>query len=206
MHRQNDITQLGLEKMLRQKLRTFVTNPLGVLEKYRDKLIYRLTGRLQPIHNEDYDKHWNYVSFKNKVVLDLGADYGSTASYFLYRGAKRVVAVEGNEQFAKALWKNFKKNNKVTPIELFINSSSDIDNLINQYTPDVIKVDIEGCELSLLSCQNIEQVKEWLIECHSPQIHDKIKTLFLQKGFKAKTIEYGKTRGNPDLTVLVAVK
>ncbi|MEM2995027.1 MAG: hypothetical protein QXI91_03285 [Candidatus Bathyarchaeia archaeon] len=63
-----------------------------------------------PSFGEDYDKHWNYLNFKGKKILDLGADYGSTASYFLWQGAKQVIAVERNEEFAEALRKTFEKN------------------------------------------------------------------------------------------------
>ncbi|MEM2995028.1 MAG: hypothetical protein QXI91_03290 [Candidatus Bathyarchaeia archaeon] len=68
-------------------------------------------------------------------------------------------------------------------------------------------MDIEEYELNLLGCQNIEKVKEWLIECHNRQIYNKIETLFQQKGFSVASIEYGKMcKYNPDLTVLVAFK
>jgi len=207
VHGQNDIAQLELEKMLKQKFRTLLTNPLGVLKKYHDKMILRLTGQLQPLYNENYDKHWNYVFFKDKIVLDLGADYGSTASYFLHRGAKRVIAVEGNKQFAEALRENFKKNMRVTPIELFIRSPSDVDDLISQYAPDVVKVDIEGYELTLLQCQNIQKVREWLIECHSREICEQIKSLFLKKGFNVAVIDYGEmVKLSLPIIVLIAVK
>lgn len=193
--------------MLKQKFHTLVTNPSSVLEKYSYKLILRLTRRLPPLCNENYDEHWNYVSFKDKIVLDLGADYGSTASYFLYRGAKKVVAVEGNEQFAEALQKNFKGNVRVTPIKLFIKSAEDIDNLIIQYLPDIVKMDIEGYELSLLKCKNIQRVKEWLIECHSQEICKRIESLFLQKGFKIMIIDYGKMiKVSLPISVLIAVR
>lgn len=133
-------------KMLKRKVHTLITNPVGVLVKYTrwNKLIAHLRGLLPPNNNENYDKHWNYASFKDKIVLDLGADYGSTASYFLWRGAKQVIAVEGSKEFADALRKNFENNPKVIPIELFIKSP----------------VDIEEYELTLLNCQNLQKVKE----------------------------------------------
>lgn len=194
--------------MLKRKLHTLFTNPIGVFEKYTrwNRLVARLRGLLPPIANESYDRHWYYVSFKDKIVLDLGADYGSTSSYFLWRGAKHVVAVEANKELAEALRKNFRNDVRVTPMERFIQTSEDIDAIIAQYTPDIVKMDIEGYELSLLSCKNTEKVKEWLIECHNRQSHDKIKTLFLQKGFKVTSIEYGKILSSPNLTVLVTVK
>lgn len=179
-----------------------------MFEKYTrwNTLVARSRRILPPIFNENYDKHWNHVAFKGKVVLDLGADYGSTASYFLWRGAKHVIAVEGDRQLAEALRRNFEKNKRVTPVELFVNSPSDIDNLIDQYAPDVAKVDIEGYELNLYGCRNIEKVKEWLIECHSSESCLVLKRLFLKKGFKVSIFNYGKSTGNPNVTVVKAEK
>lgn len=105
--------------MLKWKLYTLLTNPTGVLLKYtrrnniRNILLNVARGTL-PSFGEDYDKHWNYLNFKGKKILDLGADYGSTASYFLWQGAKQVIAVERNEEFAEALRKTFEKNQNHT--------------------------------------------------------------------------------------------
>ncbi|MGB9675844.1 MAG: hypothetical protein ACPL0C_01475 [Candidatus Bathyarchaeales archaeon] len=126
---------------------------------------------------------------------------------FFISAQKKVVAVEGDRQFFEALRRNFFKNKRVVPIGLFIKSSSDIDNLISQYAPDVVKVDIEGHELTLLQCQNIWKVKEWLIECHSKEICEQIKSLFLKEGFSVAVIDYGEMiKLSLPISVLIAVK
>jgi len=64
------------------------------MRKYFRVLILR---EILPIFNEDYNECWGCVSYKDKTVLDLGADYGSTVYYFLKNGAKKVIAVEGDK-------------------------------------------------------------------------------------------------------------
>lgn len=47
------------------------------------------------IYRENYDVQWGQTNYKDTIVLDFGADVGSTASFFLQKGAKKVVAIEG---------------------------------------------------------------------------------------------------------------
>ncbi|MGQ9506350.1 MAG: hypothetical protein ACUVTB_00650 [Candidatus Bathycorpusculaceae bacterium] len=182
-----------LIQILNSKLRTLFSNPVEVYRKYMGKLkakLVKLLGGIPPIYRENYDKHWNFTSFKDKVVLDLGADYGSTAYYFLRKGAKSVVAVEGNTDLASKLKQNFKKKNKVVAIEKFIDNPKTIEDLISQYHPELVKVDIEGAEKYLLEISNIEQVQEWLIEAHSEQINAALSKFLVQHKFQIHIFDY----------------
>ena len=175
------------------KLHTLFSNPLGVYERYKGKLkrvIVKLKKGIPPIYGEDYDQHWNFTTFKNKVILDLGADYGSTAYYFLRKGASKVVAVEGDTVLASKLKTNSKKFDKIVPIETFIDSSEKIEKLISHYHPDLVKVDIEGYEKLLLNVYNIANVNEWLIEAHTEQLYDSIVKFFLAHGFSTRSFLY----------------
>jgi hypothetical protein len=102
--------------------------------------------RLLPFLDEDYEKHWNRLDCSGTVVLDLGADYGSTAKYFIERGAARIVAVEGDPYLAQRLKDNCKRMKQVTPITLQISSSRDVEKLIRQFKPQIVKCDLEGDE------------------------------------------------------------
>jgi predicted rRNA methylase YqxC with S4 and FtsJ domains len=95
------------------------------LEIFRPNLFYSF--------NENYDLHWNYTSFKDKLVLDIGADYGTTAEFFLKKGAKKVIAVEGDEYLAGSLLKRCKNSKKAIGIHKFISSKKDIEELIQEY-------------------------------------------------------------------------
>jgi len=132
---------------------------------------------------EDYDRHWGFLTFKDKVILDLGADWGSTAEYFLNHGAMKVIAVEGNVEkkyYIKELFENYDSNPKVKCIGMKIDSPLDFIYLIGKYRPDMVKVDIENDEKYLLSINPsfIYTVNEWAIEVHNLFLYDSFRTLF----------------------------
>jgi hypothetical protein len=177
---------------VRQKLLTLRAKPKGVIIKYMlivPKHIVR-QKRFRSLHTEDYDEHWKYLSFKNKNILDIGADYGSTVSYFIKLGASKVVAVEGNPKLASNLKKNYEGKSNVICIEQFIRKSEDIDRVLETYRPDVVKCDIEGWETCLLKAK-VSLVKEWLIEVHDPITLRQLLKKFRRENFQVRCKPYG---------------
>jgi hypothetical protein len=184
---------LSLPAKVLKKFHTFASNPVGVYYKYVGKMkakLVKLRGGVPPVYGENYDRHWNFTSFEDKVVLELGADYGSTAYYFLGKGAKRVIAVEGDAGLAKKLASNFKKDERVIPISGFIEKAEQIDNLILSYHPDIVKVDIEGNEKCLLDAKRVDDVKEWLIEAHTEEAYRTLCRLLAEHGFRVRVFNY----------------
>ena len=59
---------------------------------------YKLTD--SPYWNE-YDKFYNNIDYNNKVVIDIGADIGSSAMYFLQHGANHVYGFSLDKQYFK---------------------------------------------------------------------------------------------------------
>lgn len=126
---------------------------------------------------EDYDKHWGFTQMRGKIILDVGADSGSTASYFLDRGAKRVIAVSGRAEY-DGLVANVKKfgwENLVIPVNCWISGVQDFVNLINNYRPDILKCDLDPetreiklPEWYLFECPDeiLRKVPEYMIEWH----------------------------------------
>ena len=121
------------------------------------------------------DKEYNIVNVRGKVVLDIGAYIGDSVLYWLWRGAKLVIAVEPVPEHYELLLRNTKDqpvialNGSVgcdTPlIPQLIGSHSygikekptqrndyikvprySLTELIREYNPDIIKIDCEGCE------------------------------------------------------------
>jgi hypothetical protein len=126
---------------------------------------------------EDYDQHWGFTDFKDKVVLDCGADSGSTASYFLSRGAKHVIAVSGRAEYdgLVAHVKKFGWEDKVTPVNCWISSVADFIALITEFKPDILKCDLDPetreiklPEWYLFECPDeiLSKVPEYMIEWH----------------------------------------
>jgi hypothetical protein len=91
----------------------------------------------------------------------------------------------------------------VVPVEKWIGSGKDVNMLIEKYRPDIVKVDIEGQEKSLLDV-DVGKAKEWLIETHTEELHRLVRKFFVQSGFKVSTVEYGKTVDTPEVKVLIA--
>jgi precorrin-6B methylase 2 len=177
---------------LTRKLATGIKHPRKTVKKYLVILRCRISGEPPPFSSENYDLHWNHVSFAGKIVLDLGADYGSTACYFHKKGASQVIAVEGNHEVAEKLKRYAIKHPFVIPDEKFIASPDDITLLINQHSPDVVKVDIEGSEVHLLKCpvEALTKVNEWLIEAHSGDLCSQIKEMFVSLGYRVFTVNF----------------
>lgn len=175
---------------VRRKINTLLHNPNGVKKKYGMIFRFLLRRAPVPIYHEDYNTHWNYFSFKDKTILDLGADYGSTAYFFGKNGASKVIAVEGDKTFFKKLQKYARKYRYIVPIELMINSKEDIKRLIHTYSPDIVKVDIEGAERLFIDFSRdcLNMVDEWLIETHDPSLSIQLIEKFTFSGFVVKKI------------------
>ncbi len=140
---------------------------------------------------EDFNYHYGLkdLDWNNKIVLDLGADFGSTAKCFLEKGAKKVYAIEGDrELFTKLAGLCSMDENKYTiiPMMMFINDSKDFIKLISNIKCDICKMDIEGYEKHMIDVPNsiIREIKEYVIETHYNIDRDKIIDKFLKIGYE----------------------
>jgi hypothetical protein len=187
---------------LARKVKTLLRHPRKVFFKYKNRAYFKIINAPRPYNDEDYNHHWGFTDFKGKTVLDLGADYGSTAWFFLEKGAKSVVAVEGEPGRAKTLATNSAKYG-FTSFEKTVSSPKDIERFIENYRFDVAKVDIEGAEIYLLNCRSdlLDKVPLWMIESHSDELTGSVSKLFEEFGFNAKQI---RERNGP--TIIVAQK
>lgn len=124
--------------------------------------------RIWPIYKEDYGHHYGAIRYKGKKVLDIGADVGSTTDFFLRRGAREVIAVDGSKGMYDGLLKNLAKIPGTKPVFLLIEKPEHFEQLIRKHRPDVLKADIEGAEkhLFLISDEAFRMVPEYMIETH----------------------------------------
>lgn len=127
-----------------------------------------------------YEKVYGLVNYTGKTVLDLGADVGSTADYFLQKGARVVHAVEADETRFKKLVGNIRiilddpKMKRVKPMKATVGDHEIIAGWMYLLRPDVVKADLDmpgGQFFEIvfleLDSQILRIVPEWLIECHT---------------------------------------
>ena len=138
---------------------------------------------------ENYDNFYGCVDYKGKIVLDIGSDYGSTASYFFKHKAIKVISVDGNKNYYDQLVDNFKYVPELIPIFRNIQTHEDIDSLILEYKPDVIKCDCDLCEVVMLNSPKeiLRLVPEYVMETHSTAIHTDFCKLFSDMNYVVKS-------------------
>jgi FkbM family methyltransferase len=67
-----------------------------------------------------FSEEYSFLPVKDKVVIDIGANIGDTALYFVSRGAKKVIGVEPSRQNYESAKKNIALNNLSDKIELVL--------------------------------------------------------------------------------------
>ena len=148
---------------------------------------------IKSMTNENMVNHWEEsrfsISYKDKTILDLGASYGDAAEYFIFCEAKSVICVECHKPYFDVLVENSKRfSGKIVPVNLMITSPQDVEMLIRQYKPDIIKSDIEGAEIHIVNMSNEvwKYVPEYIVETH--ELYGYMKTNVLRD--KCKENDY----------------
>jgi fibrillarin-like rRNA methylase len=134
---------------------------------------------------ENFEDHWGFINWKNKQILDIGADFGSTAECFLAVGASKIYASEGDNNLYNQLIEYAKDKPNIVPNKKWISSPADFIDLFNNFKVDIVKMDIEGAEIHLLGVPDdiLKSIKEYAIECHSIYIMNAILERFKNLNF-----------------------
>lgn len=127
------------------------TGQLGLCDV---EAVYDMSGDIKMVkpessnYWEEYSQSYVSINVKDKVVLDIGGDFGSSAVWFLRRGAKKVIVYTRDEPL------------------LFDDRIEYHGSWNGEYVPaDVLKIDCEGCEC-LLSRELIEKYDHYYIATH----------------------------------------
>lgn len=147
-----------------------------------------------------YEREYGSLPVAGATVFDWGADWGSTARWFLQRGAKKVVASEA-------------KVGDLVRLSLFasIEPRIEVHHAITEPKAlekvlagcNAAKVDVEGAERLLLNVPDaaLRAVKSWAMETHSKDVDARLKKRFTALGFAWKEI---RKFSNPQVRVVEA--
>jgi hypothetical protein len=143
-------------------------NPKLTLTQIVQHLRYaRAERQLRPLCRwvDFYDYIWSYgsIDWSGKTVLDIGAEIGSSAWFFLMNGATYVYMLESSQAY-KTTYENLKQRYPILNSSAMLGSLQDIPNI------DVLKMDCEGCELELLTEGLLASAKEFAVGLHKPQL------------------------------------
>ena len=117
--------------------------------------------KLECCYWHEFDLAYGKLQVENKTITIVGNDCGSSALYFLLKGAKKIVGYEKsdelNKRFKEKVCKDFNICDKVD-----INGEWKG----NEYpNTDVLVMDCEGCEKNL-QIEELQKYKQYCIAVH----------------------------------------
>ena len=147
------------------------TPRLTLKQRFQHHKYAKLERELKPLCSwvDFYDYLWSYgsINWENKSVLDVGADIGSSAIFFLSRGAKYVYLIE-KEPAYRETYESIKQKHPILKNTYMVSSFRGAKSAYF----DVLKMDCEGCELYLLTEELLNKVTEFVVGLHKPQLND----------------------------------
>jgi FkbM family methyltransferase len=158
------------------------------------------------------DRQYAWLNVEGKLVLDLGANVGDSALYFIQRGATKVFAYEPLPHFFEQARHNAELNG--VTLDLYQTGAAaspevrDVDphnwslfpsvtgakvtlepigEILARLPPGelVCKVDIEGSEYEVLAVADLRRASQWLVEYHAGV--QNLADLFRNQGFQVQT-------------------
>lgn len=148
----------------------------------------------------DFDAEgYGSVSVKGKSVLDVGSDLGTSAYYFIKRGAAQVVCCDMHHN---ATLKSFCGiDDRLHHVSWNRGWRGWLDDVV-RYQCQVVKIDIEGGEAHLLEwpLDSLRMCDDWIIETHNTDIDADLVDRFGAAGFIVNVAR--EFSFNPDVRVL----
>ena len=144
---------------------------------------------------EDYYSNFD-INYENRIIIDIGANSGDSALFFASKGAK-IYGFEPVKEYYEIAKKNIElndslKNNikifnygvsykkgtlsidSMDSVSSYINDNDSyeievvsIEEILNHVSPDLLKMDCEGCEFEIIENCDLSMFNEILFEYHS---------------------------------------
>jgi predicted RNA methylase len=133
---------------------------------------------------ENLEGMYGLLDYRGKSVLDIGADWGTTACFFLRRGARSVIAVEGDLSRYNRLVENIGGDCRVFPFFCWINNKAKARRFL-EYNAEIVKIDCEGCEDHFLEIADsvFSMPEAYVVETHSWEATKRFKEKFAENGY-----------------------
>lgn len=165
------------------------------------------------------DDEWNMIDFEGRHIIDIGGNVGDTPLYFASKGAE-VISFEPVKHLHELAEKNVEINTRYsdkitlvnkgvggkrgfltfesTSVKGYANEESyemeiiSMEDLLNEYefTPDILKMDCEGCEFEIILNDDLTMFNDIIFEHHSKITGKDYKPLITKlknEGFKVDT-------------------
>ena len=127
---------------------------------------------------KDCVRFYDSLDVKDKVVIDVGCDFGTTPMYFLRKGATTIFGFSKDKQyFHDERYKHYNVDEDPSALPSTI---LNIKRIKNEMVPPclVLKSDCEGCEWNFTK-EFIDSFEDWIIAVHIPignnELYDYIK-------------------------------
>lgn len=116
--------------------------------------------------DHDWSKLYGRDNFDGELVLDVGADLGSTARFFLAHGARAVVCSEPSSSvYFRRLEALAALDRRIVVTDAVL-SENEARALLDAWRPDTLALDCEGCERYFLVA-----ILETLPPCILGEVH-----------------------------------
>lgn len=142
-----------------------------------------------PESQAEYEKEYGCLDVKGKTVVDLGCDVGSTAYYFLRKGAGRVIMID-NSMYAHHVYLTKVLHSEFAPVF----SRCEFHTKFSFQKGDVLKCDCEGGE-AMLTKDYLDSFRSWLVAIHemplSIQEFERVENMCRAAGGKFQRITPG---------------
>ena len=133
---------------------------------------------IEKIISENPENHWRFLNPNGKRVMDMGCSFWdssfnegwlSSAQYFIHRGATKLIGFDCAMQDIEKYHTMYGDDPKWHIFHLCLNSTIQIQDLIETHKPQVIKCDIEGAEIYFndITKEMLDGVDEIAIEYHN---------------------------------------
>lgn len=137
-------------------------------KKFRSDILKKL--HLLTLESSEYypecETFYSQLDVRNKVVMDVGCDFGTTPVYFLRKGASAVIGFSKDKQYFR---KPHYEHHDLTaePEALSRAIEKILDSKRESRDPMVLKSDCEGCEWDFTE-KFVDRFDDWIIAVHTP--------------------------------------